>query len=235
MAVEELQSKQEQLRAEMYSNAEKLGLSKANLKPIPDGVLDAEKYLTSSRKIMWVLKEPYDDIDEEGNPQGGDWYLEEGFLDENGNIKESAKKIRTWQLMAYTTYGILNKIHYDDEGWVQEDDQIMESLLGTAYVNISKMPNLTSSGQTNLCECYENWKTILFKQIDLYNPDVIIFGGTIAPFWHDLESNGIVYDHDNSAIRVYDYKGTKIIDAYHPNQRKIKWELYADSIIDECI
>ena len=87
MTVEELQSKQEQLRAEMYSNAEKLGLSTANLKPIPDGVLDAEKYLTSRRKIMWVLKEPYDDIDEEGNPQGGDWYLEEGFLDENGNIK----------------------------------------------------------------------------------------------------------------------------------------------------
>ena len=69
MTVEELQSKQEQLRAEMYSNAEKLGLSTANLKPIPDGVLDAEKYLTSSQKIMWVLKEPYDDIDEEGNPQ----------------------------------------------------------------------------------------------------------------------------------------------------------------------
>ena len=68
MTVEELQSKQEQLRAEMYLNAEKLGLSTANLKPIPDGVLDAEKYLTSSRKIMWVLKEPYDDIDEEGNP-----------------------------------------------------------------------------------------------------------------------------------------------------------------------
>ena len=44
MTVEELQSKQEQLRAEMYSNAEKLGLSTANLKPIPDGVLDAEKY-----------------------------------------------------------------------------------------------------------------------------------------------------------------------------------------------
>ena len=42
MTVEELQSKQEQLRAEMYSNAEKLGLSTANLKPIPDGVLDAD-------------------------------------------------------------------------------------------------------------------------------------------------------------------------------------------------
>lgn len=67
------------------------------------------------------------------------------------------------------------------------------------------------------------------------DPDVIIFGGTIAPFWHDLLSNGITYTHSNGAIYVYSYKGKKMIDAYHPNQRKVKWEVYADSIINDLI
>lgn len=41
------------------------------VKPIFDGICDAGKYLNSSPKIMWILKEAYDDIDENGNPIGG--------------------------------------------------------------------------------------------------------------------------------------------------------------------
>lgn len=30
--------------------------------PILDGVFDPEKYLASKYKILWILKEPYDEI-----------------------------------------------------------------------------------------------------------------------------------------------------------------------------
>ena len=204
------------------------------MKPITDGVIDIKKYLESDIKIMWVLKEPYDDFDDEGNPEGGGWSMTDGFI-ENDKIKEEAKKISSWKLMAYTTYGIRTKCHYDDLPWISDEQGVIESLLGIAYVNISKMPGLTNSSSTDLYECYENWKKLLFKQIDIYNPDVIIFGGTIAPFWHDLLSNGITYTHSNGAIDVYSYKGKKMIDAYHPNPKKEKWEVYADSIINDLI
>jgi hypothetical protein len=41
--------------------------------PIHDGVADLEGYLASSPRIMWILKEPYDDFNENGEPVGGGW------------------------------------------------------------------------------------------------------------------------------------------------------------------
>lgn len=49
---------------------------------------------------MWVLKEPYDDFDDEGNPKGGGWSMTDGFI-ENDKIKEEAKKNKFME-----TYGL---------------------------------------------------------------------------------------------------------------------------------
>ena len=224
----------EKVKEEIITNAKSLGLSSDDLEPITDGIVDIKKYLHSKYKIMWVLKEPYDDVDEQGKPCGGGWDMSEGFRNSDGTVKESAKSNKTWLMMAYTTYGIQYNIHYDDMDSIWKNEEILECLMGTAYINISKMPNLTNSNRTNLYSCYNIWKDVLFKQIEICNPDIIIFGGNIAPFWSDLQRDGIVFARHRDAIDVYSYKGKKIIKAYHPNQRRIKWCVYADSIIDEC-
>ena len=50
-----------------------LGYDPAKVEPIYDGVVDAEAYLATQPKVLWILKEPYDDFDAEGMPEGGGW------------------------------------------------------------------------------------------------------------------------------------------------------------------
>ena len=63
MTVKELTKEQDTLRNEIDALADKEGLWTEDVGPIRDGVADIEAYLHSSPKIMWVLKEPYDDSD----------------------------------------------------------------------------------------------------------------------------------------------------------------------------
>lgn len=60
-SVERLKAAQEGLHREIYTLAKSAGLSNDEVEPIVDGVYDMAAYL-SSTKIMWILKEPYDDF-----------------------------------------------------------------------------------------------------------------------------------------------------------------------------
>ena len=94
---------QQQLIDEIYAHARRLGLSNDELWPIPDGIYvpepkagteaadlsTLEAYLSGTR-VMWVLKEPYDET--EGNsPSGGGWNLFGAF------DNDDAWANRTWQ------------------------------------------------------------------------------------------------------------------------------------------
>ena len=63
------------LHALIQTHAIDLGHDPAKIAPIYDGVVDAEAYLAAKPKIMWILKEPYDDFDAEGMPAGGGWTI----------------------------------------------------------------------------------------------------------------------------------------------------------------
>mgnify|MGYP006873137254 FL=1 len=67
----ELESYQQKMAERMYDVAHLNGLSSAKLAPITDGVADIPAYLSSKPKIMWILKEPYDDFTISGKPKGG--------------------------------------------------------------------------------------------------------------------------------------------------------------------
>ena len=107
-----LQTAQEAMTQRIYAYAREMKLSSDVLShelcmngdtidAIPDGVYSAERYLKARKRIMWVLKEPYDEISELGYPCGGGWQVSEAF-DAPG-----AWKNPTWQSMIYATYGIL--------------------------------------------------------------------------------------------------------------------------------
>ena len=65
--IEEIKSEQRRLQEKIQSVAEQTGLATEKVWPIYDGVADVSAYVNSTPKIMWLLKEPYDDFDEEGN------------------------------------------------------------------------------------------------------------------------------------------------------------------------
>lgn len=226
---------QHRLNNEVYEFAEKMQLSNNILSPIVDGVCDLQSYLNSKVKVMWVLKEPYDTFDDELGikcPNGGGWSL----LEDVFQSKERASKNKTLQYVIYPMYGLFNDLNYREMDYIRDCPDMAIALQQIAFINISKMPGLTVSKDKQIRSCYEIWKPILFKQIELYKPNVIIFGNTYKFFKKDLEAQG-AYQIDNVTIKetnfinVFQLGETYLLDAYHPNVRKKKC-YYVDSIID---
>lgn len=62
--------------------------------------------------------------------------------------------------------------------YIEDKPEMIKVLKQIAYINISKMPNLTNSKDSEIAKFYEIWKEILFTQIKTYSPDIIIFGNT---------------------------------------------------------
>ena len=210
--IEAMTLAQEALRNEIDELADSKGLWTEDVGPIRDGVADIEAYQQSSPKVMWVLKEPYDDFKEDGSPYGGDYTLMED-LKKNRNAQLGTMPL-TIQRIIYTTYGIFTDYEYDDMGWYYEPETY-KYLFQIAYINLSKMPGGTKSG--SMTTKYQIWRDIVLKQFDLYKPDVMIFGHTFQDVKDDLG----VRDEDriltgNGWVDIYRKDNRLYVDAYHP-------------------
>lgn len=245
MSINQLATAQSAMEERIYSFAQErglnnealsheLGMNGDSIEAIPDGIYSAERYLSASKRILWVLKEPYDEITEAGMPCGGGWCIYECF------DKDDVWRGRTWQPMIYASYGILHGLHYQDMDWLRDDPSMAEVLKDIAYINISKMPGFTSSNDADIQRYYDIWRPILLKQIELYRPDIIIFGNTFKYFMQDLignetqplqslttESGGVYQNNYRTGEAI-------LIDAYHPNQKMVTREKYVEGIIEAC-
>ena len=202
--------------------------------PILDGIIDIEKYLAAKFKILWILKEPYDDFDDDGTPFGGGWDLKE-VIKSNNSIHNYSGGKPTFKPMLYTSWGILNDFClWDDMGNVEKEPSMLDALKSIAYINVKKLPGHKSSYYKVINDAYSQHKDILLKQIEFINPDIIIGGGTLGLFLDDLGLSR------KDAIRFkginYFIKDKKIlIEAYHPAQRTsttgVKQEMYCNDII----
>ena len=101
LSPDKIRSGQELINSKIFERAEKLELSNDDLEPLPDGVYNIEGYCKSSPRIMWILKQPYDDM-KEGKPSGGGWEVYGAFNNDD------AFKITTWQPIIYSLFGIRN-------------------------------------------------------------------------------------------------------------------------------
>lgn len=206
-----LKDEQERLHQKINSLAEEKGLTLNGAFPITDGIYSAsaEEYLASTPKVMWILKEPWEEGEKEGN-----WDLL-ACMNEDG----AACKNRTWQVMAYTMCGIR-----EDKEWatLPSISKDMMKLLGSiACINISKMPANKNSNDAEIREAYNLWKELLFEQIRTYAPDVIIFGGTFKYFAPDLgryaKMEEAIDNGECYGVLYRDEKGTFLIDTKHPS------------------
>ncbi len=230
MTKEELIAAQANIEKDIMLCAEINHLSTPELKAIPDGIYDAEKYLSSSPRILWILKEPYDDFTPVGKPCGGGWSLYEAY------DNEDAWKNRTWQPMIYISYGILNHLKWEDMSYIRGDISMVDVLKQIAYINVSKMPALKQTIDSDLYEYYTIWRSILLKQIEVYDPQIIIFGNTFKFFKDDLIGNFVEPTKKiDGVVHIYKKERTMFFDAYHPNQKAVGRGIYVNSIIENCI
>lgn len=214
------------------------GQNSDNVWPITDGVADIASYLATTPKVMIVLKEPYDDTtkDDQGRiiPYGGGWDFPQLLR------AQSAAHVwpnRTWQRVIYAIYGFRNGKHYCEMDYIRNKPEMGDVLLDTCWINLSKMPGLTTSSDNKWKKAFDdNWNDMFVEQVKLYNPDVIIFGGTFdlaGSYVMDNQINGeIVWSDDRQlSLTKYRHKGRLILAAAHPGLRH-NVDFWVNSIID---
>ena len=114
------------------------------------------------------------------------------------------------------------------------DDEMAGLLREIAYINLSKMPGRSKSG--NMRAEYELWRNIIHEQIEGYNPDIIIFGGTFDVMKKDLhlaDCELIKTSTEEIAHFYRDKKGRLLVNAMHPDQHTISRDFYIDEIVDK--
>ena len=229
----ELEDFQNQIKQKIYETAEENGLLSDGDEPLYDGFTYASEYCNSDLKILWILKEAYD------NNYNGGWSITEQLFSEYPYTTKI--KNPTHQKMAYVSYGILNKCNYEDIDYLSDNPSIGEVLHEIAYINLNKMPAGTSTDNDTLWEKYETWKDILWEQIYAYNPDVIIFGNTFQFFKNDFFNDDEPdwdYDYSNgieteARANVCKWNDTLLIDTNHPQWTECQGS-WANAIIHAC-
>ena len=210
----------------------RIGTDKTNdsIAPIGDGVVDSGSYLNSKLKIAWVLKEPYDDFDDNGIPYGGGWNIRDIYF-KTENVYDNIKHSPTLKTMAYTTYGLQNNINYGEIPWISEEPTIGNSLRSVVHMNINKFPGNKITSWNKLYSDYDYWRPILLFQLMVYKPQIVIFGNVMDIFSVDLNLRDIT-QYDNKKNLRYAVKDKSLyINTYHPAQMTIKKDLYIDNII----
>jgi hypothetical protein len=198
-------------------------------KPILDGITDIEQYLGSELKICWVLKEPYDGFKGKGGGFDLKKMLIRDLKEENHNFG------RTWTPIGYVSYSLLNKFITYKQLQKIDKNIIMQSLLKISYINVGKMPaiNYSTSPYKTVKDEYKIWAPILIWQLIKYDPDVIIFGGTMNFFQKDLGLEDKNYKKAKSS--PYFKQNNKLfLNVYHPAVREstISKEDYCNDIIN---
>lgn len=204
---------------ESIANKEKI-----NLCFIKDGIINEELYLSSNPKILWVLKEPYEDVP--GKPGQG-WSLVKDLLKDGHHTNKG-----TYAIMSYISYAVFNGyIPSKNIEYISDNPEIGNAIKKTAYINVKKFPGGTATDNNVISKYYQLFNKQLLLQIEIINPDVIIFGGTDFHFYHDLKINRDDYIKDKSSFWYLKKEDKLFISAYHPAQRTITQEEYIDDIV----
>jgi hypothetical protein len=198
-----------------------------NTRPIVDGIVDIKTYLKSKYKILWILKEPYDD-------DGGGWHYSKKFLLLDNFYSEIKQSFNTWHPIIYVCHGILNDfMQYETMDWIRDEPWMADIVKQIAVINVNKLPGLSRTYDYGLIsEAYNKYKGILLEQIKVYNPDIIIGGYTLNLFFDDLGiQRDTLTNHGSVDFAVKD--GKLFIDAWHPAQTtKVGRKEYVNDIIN---
>lgn len=225
MNIDNLKEIEKEIQLRIKNNYDK---NNKERKPIYDGIVDIPSYINSPIKIMWVLKEPY----EEKDGKGGGWKLGEDLLDKKKRNEVILRKLPAMQVMTYIIYGVFYNKLFEEMKKIRQEPEMSEVLTHIAWINLSKMPSYTytHSKSDSLRNEYNTWKNILLDQIHNYKSDVILFGNTFNYFKNDIIDKNVTIKKGEN-INYFIKNKQLFIDAYHPNQRNLKRKVYVNEII----
>jgi hypothetical protein len=221
MSKEQLETLENEVNAEL----KQMAVAERSIHdPITDGVVDIDRYLSSSPKMLWILKEPWEDL--EDGEGGGGWSVTKDLV-AKGQFGDRG----TYASMAYVTYSVFNNYtNYSDIPYVTKDSKVGESLKNIAYINVNKFPGKRTSSPANVEFYYRRNRNVLKRQIDTINPDIVIGGNTLHLFFDDFGLKSDEFKSEGSASFCCQ-DGRLYIWAYHPAQWSVKKCAYVDDIV----
>lgn len=208
---------------------EKIIDEKNSSKAIKDGAVNLKEYLESKYKIAWILKEVNSEDDK------GGWDLREALKELKTETGIKNGWANTFSSIVYATYGIFNKVlwNYIPNYW--EKPEIVDILNKIVYLNIKKTAGVSVAKHKELIYSYNKNKDIFLKQLEIYNPNIIICGNTFQYIEADLNLEGYkIKKFEGSNLCAYLGKNKIYIDAYHPSAR-INKESYVNDIINAVL
>lgn len=180
---------------------------------VTDGIVNEKEYLDSKYKILYIMKEV-------NSYQNGGWSLTE-FIS-NGAIPQ------TWDNVARWTEGILNLEKDFDWEYLSRASDIRRSiyLKKIASINLKKTPGRHTSIYNEIRLATKNNKEIIKKQVDIYQPDIIICCGTSGLFVKDCLESGLTWQMTSRGIEYMILDNTIIVSFSHPEARIADQYLY---------
>ena len=185
-----------------------------------DGLASVENYMQAPVKIVFLLKE----VNDEG---GGGWDLRDVMCE--------GERTSTWNNVTQWTEGLFDLAKKEKEkNWEHyaniTEDRRKDILKYIGAVNLKKIPgSYVADGNAVFSESLKN-KDFLLAQLDLYQPDILICGGTFDNlYYHLLENKQPKIETTTRGIQYcIDENNTIIIDYHHPAARaKAQILLYA--------
>ncbi|HLW07034.1 MAG TPA: hypothetical protein VKY45_05675 [Marinilabiliaceae bacterium] len=203
-----------------------------NMTFIRDGILDVEKYMAAPVKILWVLKEANSPDDSIGNDMRP--CLTSLHSDDDTN-SIAAKWGHTWNSVAYTTYGIFEKMNWVNLPDIKGDaKEVLKHMPKIAHVNVKKFAGESKAKDKEMKMFFDQYKALIYEQIEIINPDVIIFGSTFKYFSDYFNGKEKIHEWPP----VYKSQDKLLIDTCHPNGLRgfgMTQQQYCDHIINAVI
>jgi len=137
---------------------------------IADGVVHAETYINTTPRLLFLAREAH--------------WEDEGDHDIRGYLAKGAPGVtfRNWQVIARWTRAITTA---EDVPWEDVDDEARgqdfkkEEFRKIAFVNIKKQGGSSSVNWNELVTYTKVCAQLVRRQIELYNPNIIVCNGTI--------------------------------------------------------
>lgn len=194
--------------------------------PIFDGVVSIDRWCAAPLRIMWILKEPWD----EENSSGGGWSLTGDVLNAQ---PVSALGHATFHPIIYIAYGLFNDLNYADMPWVRDMKDPESFVRSLAFINVKKLPGVSRGASGPLIlEWYSRGRQIVLRQIEAYCPHIVF---ACAPHF-----SAILDDLDRawrnrvrsvgSADHVW-VGETIFVRVWHPGQTQVSREKYVDDAL----
>ncbi len=203
-------------------------LKKENHDILEDGIISLDKYENASIRIMWILKQmPYYEVEDYSE------LLE--TAQKNGTVKTS----RTWCNIASASAGILNGQKEYAKINILSNEDLCTSLQSTSIIELVKdMGNSRTSASVAL-EGFAKYKDLIFRQIDAYQPDIVIvcWGESLKAVTQEIYEHFLEKSYNQKDMKNYwpvdiaKAANKTFLWTYHPAYLGVSKEKFFTSII----